>query len=405
MKSRPSPGELASQPAAARPNARSKDPSRAPSTVQAAELTRWAVACLTAMNLSKRDARQIATSLVQTSLWGIDSHGIARLGHYLARMRAGSIKTRPVIRVRRTGPGTARVEGGHGHGIVVSHRAMAEAIALAKKCGIGAVGVENSSHCGAAGLYGRQAARAGMIGVAFTHSDAFVAPHRGTRKFLGTNPICITVPTRDPERPLCLDMSTSAVPYNRVVNYRRENRKLETGWALDGRGRVTLDPHAVASLLPLAGHKGYALAFLIDLLCGPLNGMPFGPHIPSMYQGLSRPRRLGSFYIAIDPLRFGGGSHLPQVAARMAREARSQARANTTEGVLAPGDPEHISEEMRRQGGIPLEPGLRQEMARWSKRLGVTPPWEQIPRKPESAEKRPARRIPTVRRKPRKAAI
>ena len=90
-------------------------------------------------------------------------------------------------------------------------------------------------------------------------------------------------------------MATSAIPYNRVVNYRRENRPLQPGWALDLRGRPTLDAHAVGCLLPLAGYKGYGLALMIDLLCGPLNGMPFGPHIPEMYARLTRRRRLGSF--------------------------------------------------------------------------------------------------------------
>ena len=252
---------------------------------------------------------------------------------------------------------------------------MDEAIALARKNGIGAVGVANSTHCGAAGLYGRQAARAGFIGVAFTHSDSFVAPHGGTKKFLGTNPICITVPTGDPERPICLDMATSAVPFNRIMNYRRENRPLGAGWALDRKGKPTRDARAVECLLPLAGHKGYAMAFMIDLLCGPLNGMPFGPHIPQMYQQLSRRRRLGSFYIAIDPKRFAGGKTMPRVAKKMANEARAQPRARADEPVLAPGDPELSSAEQRSRAGIPVEAGLRQEMERWSVRLGVSAPW------------------------------
>ena len=311
---------------------------------------------------------------VQTRLWGVDSHGVARLGHYLSRIAAGSIEPRPKIRVRRTGPCTAQVDGGHGHGIVVCHRAMDEAIKLAQKNGIGAVGVSNSTHCGATALYGRQAARAGLIGIAFTHSDAFVAPHGGTKKFLGTNPICITVPTNDPEHPLCLDMATSAVPYNRVMNYRREKRALPLGWALDARGQPTTDAQAVECLLPLAGHKGYALAFMIDLLCGPLNGMPYGPHIPPMYRQLGHHRRLGSFFMAIDPARFGGGKKLPSVATKMAKEARAQPRADAKASVLAPGDPEHRSAERRAREGIPVEPGLRKEIERWSKRLGVAAP-------------------------------
>jgi ureidoglycolate dehydrogenase (NAD+) len=371
MSTRPRPAKA---PARSTPLKRSQ--AEAPSSVpiSATALTAWAVRCLSALKVPKKDAVQVASSLVQTSLWGIDSHGIARLGHYLSRIEAGSIETKPKIRVRRTGPCSAQVDGAHGHGIVVCHRAMDEAMALAKKNGIGVVGVSNSTHSGAASLYGRKASRAGLIGIAFTHSDAFVAPHRGTKKFLGTNPICITVPTGDPDWPLCLDMATSAVPFNRIMNYRRENRPLDAGWALDAQGKPTLNPHDVSCLLPLAGHKGYAMAFMIDLLCGPLNGMPFGPHIPEMYTGLSKRRRLGSFFIAIDPMRFAGGKKLPTIAKRMAREARSLPRANPNQPVLAPGDPEHLSAERRGRDGIPVEPGLMQEMERWSKKLGVTPP-------------------------------
>ena len=346
-------------------------------TVPAPALVAWAVGCLTALRLSKRDAHEVGFSLVQTSLWGIDSHGIARLGHYLARLKAGSIEPRPRIRMRRTGPCTGQVDGGHGHGIVVCRRAMSEAMALAMKNGIGAIGVSNSTHCGAAGLYGRQAASAGLIGISFTHADSFVAPHGGTKKFLGTNPICITIPTTDSEHPLCLDMATSVVPYNVIVNHRREGRALKNGWAIDARGQPTIDPQAATCLLPMAGYKGYALAFMIELLCGPLNGMQFGPHIAKMYVGLSKRRRLGSFYIAIDPTRFAGGKDLARIATRMAKVARAQPRASATEAVLAPGDPEFMCAKKRAVEGIPIEAGLQQEMASWSKRLAVKTPWEE----------------------------
>jgi ureidoglycolate dehydrogenase (NAD+) len=256
---------------------------------------------------------------------------------------------------------------------VICHRAVHEAVALARKSGVGVVGVYNSSHAGAIGLYGRQAAEAGMVSIGFTHSDAFVAPHGGRLKFLGTNPICITIPTSDRKRPLCLDMATSAVPYNRVVNARRERRPLQPGWALDRQGRPTIDAEAASCLLPLAGYKGYGLAFMIDLLCGPLNGMPFGPHIPNMYGDLTKHRRLGSFFLVLDPRRFAGGARLPAVAARMAREARAQPRVAGAKEILAPGDPEYRTAE-RRAAGIPVEPGLWQELASWSARLGIPEP-------------------------------
>ena len=120
-------------------------------------------------------------ALVQTSLWGIDSHGIARLGHYLARIRAGSIAPRTALRITSTGPCTATMDGGHGLGIVVCTAAMEHAIELAQSNGVGIVGIGESSHCGAIGLYTRQAAAAGLIGFAFTHADSIVAPPAARR--------------------------------------------------------------------------------------------------------------------------------------------------------------------------------------------------------------------------------
>ena len=337
-------------------------------------LVEWATSCLKVLKVEEEAARLVASSLVQTSLWGIDSHGIARMPHYLRRISAGSVNPRPKMKFKQTGASTGQLEGDHGQGIVVCHRAMREAIALAKESGLGAVGVHNSSHCGAIGLYGRQATQEGLIGFALTHSDAFVAPHGGRRKFVGTNPICLAVPTEDANRPICLDMATSKAPWNRVVNARRENCRLDADLALDKDGQPTSDPHTVACLLPAAGYKGMGLALLIDLLCGPLNGMPYGPHVTAMYGDYSEHRRLGSFMMAIDPMRFAGGRDLMKSASQLADELRRQPRAEEATEILAPGDPEYRFEEERLATGIPVEAGLWREMSEWSARLGVDEP-------------------------------
>ena len=128
---------------------------------------------------------------------------------------------------------------------------------------------------------------------------------------MGTNPICISAPCAG-GAPVCLDMATSAVPWNVVMNARRENRPMDASLAYDATGQATTDPNAVACLKPMAGHKGYGLAMMIDLLCGPLNGAPWGPNIPAMYGDLSQRRLLGSFVGAIDPKRFAGGNPLPK---------------------------------------------------------------------------------------------
>lgn len=340
--------------------------------VAAEELRRWAAAALQCQSLDERDAELVARCLVQTSLWGIDTHGIARLPHYLQRLARGSIEARPELKMDRTGPATASVDGGHGLGMVVCDFAMDQAIQCAEEAGAGVVGCYHSSHCGAIGLYGRQAAARGMIGIAFTHSDAFVAPHNGRRAFLGTNPICITVPSADGQ-PVCLDTATSIIPFNRVMNARRDDDTLPPGVAIDTDGEMTTNAEAAAALLPVGQHKGYALGFMIDVLCGLLNGMAFGPHISPMYADLDARRNLGSLMIAIDPRRFVGGDTLAGEVARMAAEARAMPSRPGTE-VMAPGDPEYRTEQRRLRSGIPIEPGLVAQMQDWSAHLGIAPP-------------------------------
>ena len=340
--------------------------------VGAAVLTDWAIACLRHFDLPEDDARCLAESLVQTSLWGIDSHGIARLTHYLNRLTHGSIQARPEIVVTRSGPGTAQVAGDRGLGHVVAHRANRLAIELARENGIGAVGVSDSSHCGAVGLYSRVAAREGLIGMAFTHSDKIAAPFGGHRPFLGTNPISLAFP-REGSEPVCLDMATTSIPWNRVMNARREGAAIAPGVAVDGEGGDTTDAQAANALRPLGGpdygHKGYGLALIVELLCGPLNGNPYGPQIGPMYAELERPRRIGAFFVAIDPMRFAGGPMFAATVEHMARALAAEPGAPRM-----PGDPELAAQAKRRVEGIPIEPGLTAEMRAWSSRLGVASP-------------------------------
>ncbi|MBP6901506.1 MAG: Ldh family oxidoreductase [Burkholderiaceae bacterium] len=340
--------------------------------VQHEALRSWATACLQAVQMPADDAAELADSLVQTSLWGVDSHGIARLTHYLDRISRGSIKASPQLQITRSGPCTAQVSGDAGQGIVVAHKANRLAMDIAREHGIAAVGVNDSSHCGAIGLYTRAAARQGFVAFAFTHADSIAAPHGGTRPFFGTNPISIAFPRADGE-PTCLDMATTSIPWNRVMNARREGHALPPDVAIDGQGQPTTDADAAIAVTPLGGehygHKGYAMALMVDLLCGPLNGAPFGAHIPPMFKDLDAPRRIGAFFIVIDPARFAGGALLAGVVAQMAQQLAAEPGSPRM-----PGDPERDHDAQRRRDGIPIEPALAQQMRDWSARLGVAAP-------------------------------
>ena len=341
--------------------------------VKRERLAAWAVACLEKVGVPHPEAKLVGESLVQTSVWGIDSHGVLRLTHYLNRMTIGSISPFAAPTVMRTGPVTAQVHGQDGLGIVHATLAMEVAIEMAKEAGVGIVGVGHSSHCGAVGLYTRMAAREHLVGIAMTHSSSVVVPHGGRDKYFGTNPISIAFPRANGE-PVCLDMATSQVAWNKVLNARIENEPLDEGIAVDDQGNPTTDPHKARAGIPLGGpiygYKGYGLAFMIDLLCGAMNGMTYGRHINSMYEDLQNPRKIGHLMIAIDPDRFAGGATLEATVDAVVKDLKTQG------DILFPGEPELIEQEKRRVAGIPIDDEALADMQAWSKKLGVPPPTE-----------------------------
>ena len=331
------------------------------------------MSCLEKVGVPPPEARLVGESLVQTSAWGVDSHGVLRLTHYLNRMTIGSISPVAAPLVMRTGPVTAQVHGQDGLGIVHATLAMEVAIEMARESGVGVVGVGHSSHCGAVGLYTRLAAKEHLVGIAMTHSSSVVVPHGGRDKYFGTNPVSIAFPRANGE-PVCLDMATSQVAWNKVLNARIEDEALDEGIAVDAEGKPTTDPHRARAGVPLGGpvygYKGYGLALMIDLLCGAMNGMTYGRHINSMYEELDRPRKIGHLMIAIDPQRFAGAATLEATVDAMVKDLKAQG------DILFPGEPELIEQERRRLAGIPVDDAALADMHAWSKKLGVPPPTE-----------------------------
>jgi len=324
----------------------------------------WGKNIFMGSGLNEYDSTLISNSLVQTSLWGIDSHGIARIPHYLTRFENGTLNKKPILNFIKTANATSQLDGDDGHGIVIMTKATECAIDLAKESGVGIVGIQNTSHCGAIGLYSRQITNSGMVGIVFTHSDSLVVPFGGNKPFFGTNPISVAFPTEDNLEPICLDMATSVVPWNYIINARREKQNIDKGIGVDKNGNESIIPNDVVGVYPMAGHKGYGLAFVIDLLCGPLNGMNFGPNMTSMYKDLDKKRKLGSLVIAIDPQRFGGKDNLRSTGTQVIELVKSFG-----DNVLFPGQPEYISATARKQIGIPVTESMREEFDFWSKKL------------------------------------
>jgi ureidoglycolate dehydrogenase (NAD+) len=333
-------------------------------------LTAFTAACLEKLGLTEADARLVAETLVAANLRGVDSHGVVRLPHYATRLRNGTIKAKPNIKVERTGASTAMVEGDAGMGQLVAVRAMNEAIALARESGVGAVGAKNSSHCGAMAWFVEQAARAGMIGIAMTHTDAIMVPIGMKQYFLGSNPLAFGAPGGDGP-PVVIDMSTTNAAWGKVIVARQEGKTIPPDWGVDAQGKPTTDPNAVTGLAPMAGPKGYALATIIEILCAHLTGVPFGTHVVRMYGDLDKPRNLGHFMLALDIARFTDPKRFQAQIDLFLADVHAQEPADPARPPLAPGEPERLTAEKRKAGGIPLGEGLLADLNKLAGELGV----------------------------------
>lgn len=311
---------------------------------------------LAARGVAPESAHHVVASLIQTSLRGVDSHGINLFPHYSRAVDAGRINGNPQMEVSRSAASVATVDADHAFGHHAGAVAMEKAVELAKETGIGAVSVRNSTHFGAAAYFGLMAPEQDCLGFAFTNADALVKAFGARDAFFGTNPICFTAPL-EKEGPFCLDMATSLVSWNKINNYRRENREIPGPWAFDSEGKSVTDPHAARTLNPAGEYKGYGLGMMVDILCSVLTGSLISKDIMPMYAPPldSTKRRLSHFFMAIDIARFSDPERFRGNLQGMVERIRAMEPLVAGDDVMVAGDPEKKSFARRSVEGIPVD--------------------------------------------------
>ncbi|SFG73318.1 Malate/lactate/ureidoglycolate dehydrogenase, LDH2 family [Palleronia marisminoris] len=343
-----------------------------------AKLERFCKDVLRASGADAQSADAAARAMLHASLYGVDSHGVRLLPHYDRVIRGGRVNGAPNMAFQRTSGAAGLLNADDAHGARAGYAAVDHVCDLAAEQGIGAVGIRNSSHFGAAGAYAVAITQRGMMGVVFCNSDSFVRLHDGAARFHGTNPIAVAVPTGE-EHPWLLDMATSAVPYNRVQLYKSLGRELPDHTASDASGRDTRDPEDADMLAPLGGEfgfKGAGLAGMVEIFSAVLTGMRLSAEIlPMPGPDFSTPREMGAFVMALDPNAFAGGEAVRDGMTRYLTALRaSPARDGCT--VMAPGDREWAEAARRRREGVPVDPDTAAEFDRLAEEEGIVPPFD-----------------------------
>lgn len=341
-----------------------------PNRIAAADLAHLAADVLAAHGVPRTDALLVADSLVRADLWDHQSHGVLRLRWYTDRIRSGVMDpvTRPETVV--DGGAVAVVDGHDGVGQVVAAHAADEATRRAGEHGIGAVAVRNSGHFGTAAYFTRMAPASGCIGLLTTNASPAMAPWGGRTKAVGSNPWSVAAPVGDGV--MVMDISNAAVARGKIYLARNRGDPIPAGWATSVDGTPTTEPEeAIAGLtLPMAGHKGYAISLMMDVLSGVLTGSGFGGAVHGPYQSESR-SGCGHLYLALRIDAFLPEDEFRQRMDALVAELKSVPVTPGFDEVRYPGELETLAERENLRHGLLLPDETVADLARLAAESGV----------------------------------
>lgn len=249
--------------------------------VEVERLKEFCNAITTSMGLPEEDAKIVSDQLVLAERLGHSSHGVVRLIYYYRALKDGYLNPKPEIRILRESSSSVLLDGDRGFGQVVATKATELAIRKSMDSGIGFGNAINLGHVGMLSYYILKVIENKMCGVAIANAPAVMAPLGGRKPFLGTNPVAIGIPFKEP---IIFDGAMSVASRGKILIAMQKGESIPENWALDEEGKPTTDPsRAIKGILLPDGVKGYAFALFIDLFCGALLGGKFGYELPSNF--------------------------------------------------------------------------------------------------------------------------
>ncbi len=342
--------------------------------IPAAKLRTISLNIFSALGLKPDKAQTITTLLIESNLAGHDSHGVLRLPQYVVGIQTKTIDPEVGIEIVNETPSSAVIDGHRGLGQFIATQAMKIAIDKAKAHTISTVNVYNCNHIGRLADYVMMAAEAKMIGMLFLNGhggDHGVAPWGGTDRRLSTNPFASALPTGK-ESPMVIDLTTSIVAGGKIRAYRSRGEPLPAGWILDADGNPSTDPNAYLEdpkgpMLPfggIAGHKGYGLSLLTDILAGAMCDA-----------GCSRTSATSTgnafFIIVIDIEKFVAPADFEAHVAQMIDYVKASPTAPGFDEISIPGERSARTRQQRLAEGIPIDDTTWERLIETAESVGV----------------------------------
>jgi uncharacterized oxidoreductase len=322
------------------------------------KMRQWVYTLWIAAGSAGHEAKLTADHLIGANLAGHDSHGVGMVAPYVRSLQADELQLNQRVSIVTDAETLLVVDGNRGLGQSMAFQTMELAVERARRNGVVIVGLRNTHHIGRVGHWAEQAIAAGFASIHFTNvvSRPMVAPFGGRQSRFGTNPLTVGLPRRNAP-PILLDFASSAIAVGKVrVAYNRKGQA-PAGVLIDHDGNPTTNPavmyeEPIGALLTAAGHKGYALAMVCDLLGSALFGgntsHPSRLRVPGLYNNM--------LAIVFDPARFGAGEHFEQEANAFIDYVQSAKRTDQDAPIEIPGDAERRYR-VQRAEALPLDTG------------------------------------------------
>lgn len=303
----------------------------------------------------QEDSALIADFLLQADLNGISTHGLARLNLYIERAENNALNKQPVVKIIKDTNATTVVDADNGMGIVAAKKAIELVTAKAKEFGIGFATIRNSNHIGALSYLTNIIQKQGFIGFACTNTSPIMAPYGGKDAVLGNNPFSVAVPYNPP---IIFDTALSITARGNIILAEREGKKIPEGWAVNDKGQVTTDPKEalLGAVLPMAKHKGYGMALLIDILAGVLSGAQYGTNLGSFVPpDYSKPLGFGHVVMAIDIESFMNKEEFNERLKALVEMIKGSSPAEGFSEIFIPGERSYKNSQQALKEGVQLK--------------------------------------------------
>ena len=313
-------------------------------------------------DLKEEKAGFLAKTYAESTLDGINSHGINRVPLFIQYVQNGTVSVDSEAEKVESFGNIERWDGRSGPGIINATKCTSRAIELAKLHGMGMVAMRNTNHWMRGGTYGRQAAEAGCIAILFTNTQPNMPAWGGRDSRVGNNPFIVAIPRQGGH--VVLDMAISQFAFGKINDYKLKGEMLPYPGGWDENDQLSNDPEKILGNergLPIGYWKGSALAMIIDMLTTLLSAGDSTCKIGQreFEHGISQ------VYICINPQVFGDKKLQEKLLNEIIDYTHDVAPMNPGNKTYYPGERTLETRARNLKEGIPVSEAV------WKKILGL----------------------------------